>query len=165
MKTEILVCRCPLWRPASANVAPNNSALVTFSQAEGDPMRNGPSIHPIPSQTGQLLSNYSKYPSTYPQGSPAVLGPTTSTRSCECSARHGSDVLCFINKDSFSLPLINLKRLRGTILSVLWQEIMKRTIIMCKHTFDSWNKRQTRDFLKITGNCYLDFHPKSKSRS
>ena len=42
----------PLQLPASANVSSNNSALVMFSQAEGDFLRNVPSLHPIPSQTG-----------------------------------------------------------------------------------------------------------------
>ena len=37
-------------------------------------MRNVPSLHPIPSQTG-VNSWQLQYPSTYPQGSPAVLGP------------------------------------------------------------------------------------------
>ena len=64
----------PLQRPASTNVASNNSAFVTFSQAEGDMMRNVQILHPLPSQTGvnpwQL-----QYPCTYTQDSPAVLGP------------------------------------------------------------------------------------------
>ena len=42
----------PLQLPASANYASKNYALVTASQAESDLMRNAPSLHPIPSQTG-----------------------------------------------------------------------------------------------------------------
>ena len=63
----------PLQLPASAHVSSDHSALVAFSQADGNLMRNVPSLHPIPSQTGvdpwQL-----QYPSTYPQGVPPVLG-------------------------------------------------------------------------------------------
>ena len=39
-----------------------------------------------------------------------------------------------------------MKRLHGKIMSVRWQEIVTRPIIMCKCKFDSWNKIQTRDF-------------------
>ena len=52
--------------PASANVTSNAS--------EGNLMRNVPSFQPIPSQTG-VCPWQLQYPSTYPQGSPAVLGP------------------------------------------------------------------------------------------
>ena len=41
----------PLHLPASANVSSNNCALVTFSKAKGDFMRNVASFHPTPSQT------------------------------------------------------------------------------------------------------------------
>ena len=54
----------PLQLPTSANVASNNSVLVTFSQAEGDLMRNVRSLHPIPSQSG-VNPWQSQYPSTY----------------------------------------------------------------------------------------------------
>ena len=64
------------------------------------------------------------------------------------------DVLCLINKKNFSVLLINMKRLRGKILSVRWQEIVNCTTIMCK--FDSSNKKQIHDFHKDRGNCYLD---------
>ena len=57
-------------------------------------------------------------------------------------------VLSFISNDNFSLPLINTKRLRGKILSVLWQEVVRRTILMCKSKFDNSNEKQMRDFLK-----------------
>ena len=40
---------------ASANVSSDNSALVTFPQAEGCLMRNALSLHPIPSRTGSNL--------------------------------------------------------------------------------------------------------------
>ena len=42
------------------------------------------------------------------------------------------DVLCVINKENFSLPLINIMWLRSRILSVLWQEIVKRTSFQIK---------------------------------
>ena len=64
----------PLQLPTSVNAASKTSALETFSQAEGDLMRNVPSLRPIPSQTG-INPWQLQYPSTYPQGSPAVLGP------------------------------------------------------------------------------------------
>ena len=52
MKTQLLICPTSfLQLHASANVSRNNSAMVTFSQAEGDLMRNVPSLHPIPSRT------------------------------------------------------------------------------------------------------------------
>ena len=40
-----------LQLPASASVSYNNSALATLSQAQGDRMRNVPSLHLISSQT------------------------------------------------------------------------------------------------------------------
>ena len=42
----------PWQLSARANVASNNSSLVTFSQAEADLELNVESLHPIPSQTG-----------------------------------------------------------------------------------------------------------------
>ena len=67
------------------------------------------------------------------------------------------NVLCFINKDNSSLPLINTKRLQGKILSVLWQEKLKRITILCRCKLDSWNEEEKHHFLKDCGNCYLDF--------
>ena len=54
------------------------------------------------------------------------------------------DVLCFINKENFSLSLINTMWLRGNILSIL----MRRTIMLWKGKFDSSKMKQMRDFLK-----------------
>ena len=65
------------------------------------------------------------------------------------------DVLCLINKENFSVLLINMKRLRGNILSRRWHDIVKSTSIICK--FDSSNKKQIHDFLRDKGNCHLDF--------
>ena len=53
---------------------------------------------------------------------------------------------CSIKKKNFQLSLISMKRLHAKIMSVRWQEIVTRPIIMCKCKFDSWNKIQTRDF-------------------
>ena len=65
----------PLQLPASANVASNKLALVTFSLAEGDFVRNVPSLHPISSQTlGEILGNHSISQHAPSQSSPAVLG-------------------------------------------------------------------------------------------
>ena len=55
-------------------------------------------------------------------------------------------VLRSINKENLLLPLISTKRLQGKILSVLGQEIMRRTITTCRCKFDSSNKKQMRDF-------------------
>ena len=66
-------------------------------------------------------------------------------------------MLCFINEDKFPLPLINTKLLRGNILSVLWQEMVRRTVILYTNKFDSSKKKQMRDFLEDRGNCYLNF--------
>ena len=47
--------------------------------------------------------------------------------------------------------------LRGKILSVLWQETVKRTFRTCRCMFDGLNVKQMRDFPNGRGNCYLDF--------
>ena len=67
------------------------------------------------------------------------------------------DVLRVIAKETFSLALIDTKRLRGKILSVLWQGILKGTALMNRCKFDSSNKKQMRDFRKDWTNCCLDF--------
>ena len=67
------------------------------------------------------------------------------------------DVLCVIVKETYSLALIDTKRLRGKILSVLWQWILKGTALMNRCKFDSSNKKQMLDFLKDWTNCCLDF--------
>ena len=94
--------------PASARAASDNSESVTLCQAEGNTMRNAPGLHPKLAQTGvnpwQL-----HYPSTYTKGSPAVHGLQETGQ-------------LVINKEKFSLLLIKMKRLRGKILSVLWQK-------------------------------------------
>ena len=124
----------PLQLPASANVASNSSALVTFSQAEGDLMRNVPRLHPRPSQTGvnpwQL-----QYPSTYSQGSPAAHGPQETVQLVAQRARETLNV----QRETARRALLHQQRgfLTGTrqyetvaskIKTVFWQEIMKRTI-------------------------------------
>ena len=78
----------PLQLLASANVASNKCALATFSQAEGCLMRNVPSLHSIPSQTGVNPWQF-QYPSTYPQGSPAVLRPPETVQWASQRAREG----------------------------------------------------------------------------
>ena len=63
----------PLQRPASAKVSLNTSALVTLSQAGGDPVRSDHSLQPIPNKTGvnpwQL-----QYPVAYPHSVRAAIG-------------------------------------------------------------------------------------------
>ena len=87
----------PLRLPASAYFPSSNSALVTFSQPEGDPMRNVRSLHPISSQErGESLATTASHyaPSEFTCSSltsrNCSTGYTTSTRSSECSARRGS---------------------------------------------------------------------------
>ena len=53
-----------LQLPASASVSSNTSAVVTLSEAEGDLMRNVPSLHPKPSQTGVNAWQF-QYPNAY----------------------------------------------------------------------------------------------------
>ena len=65
------------------------------------------------------------------------------------------DALCLINKDNFSLPLMNTRRLRRKTVSILWQTIANHTITTCRYKFDSSNKKQLRDFRKHRGNCCL----------
>ena len=79
----------PLQLLASAHVFIYQFCLVTFSQAEGDLMRNVPSLHPMP--RSDRRKHFASTVSQYIQGSPAVLGLeetvqtgyTTSTRSSE----------------------------------------------------------------------------------
>ena len=53
---------------------------------------------------------------------------------CMISAKR-LDVLCATNKDNFLLPLINMKRLRGNTLPILWQETTTCTITSCRCKF------------------------------
>ena len=69
----------PLQVPASARVVSDDSALVAFSQSEGDVVRKVPTLHPVPSQSG--VNHWQlQCPSAYPQGSPAGLGPQETTQ-------------------------------------------------------------------------------------
>ena len=72
----------PLQLPATANVAPNNFALVTFSKADGDLMRNAPSLYPghVPGRC-KFLGNCS-IPERTSGCSPAVLGPSGNCSTC-----------------------------------------------------------------------------------
>ena len=75
-ETHSHVSDIPSRLPASAHVSSNKSALVTFSHADGDLMRNVPRLHPIPSQTGfnpwQL-----QYHSTFHRGSSVLRSQET----------------------------------------------------------------------------------------
>ena len=78
-----------------------------------------------------------------------------SMRSSECSARNGST--CFASSTrSFVLPLINIMRLQGKILSVLWQEMVRHTT-WCANSSSAartWNRCA---IFPETGNCYIYF--------
>ena len=67
------------------------------------------------------------------------------------------DVFCSINKDNFLLPLVNIQRLRGKTLSLLWKEIAKYTMTTCRCKFGNSNMKQMGDFPKDRWNCYRDF--------
>ena len=80
-----------MQRPASQNAASNNSALVRFSRAEVDLMRNVQSLQPIPSRNGVSpwqLQN----PSTYLEGSPKALGPQETVQLVTQRAREALNV-------------------------------------------------------------------------
>ena len=59
-------------------------------------------------------------------------------------------MLCFINNENFLLPLINMKRLRSKILSVLSQNITKHTITMCRCKFSNSNIKHTQRTTLVT---------------
>ena len=64
----------PLQLPTSANLPSNNSALVTLSQAGGDPVHNVHSLESVPNQTGVNPGQLQR-PVRNPQSVLAVLGP------------------------------------------------------------------------------------------
>ena len=134
----------PLQLPASANVAPDNSALVTFSQAEGDLMRNVP-----------------QNPSTYPHQQFLDLRELI-------NRLHNNQLFNQLVTQRAREGLYNQRETARRVLlhqqRELWQETMRRTIIMCRCKFDSSNKKQMRDCLKGRGICSLDF-PGSLSSS
>ena len=109
--------------PASAIVASDTSALVTFSQVEGNLLRNVSSPHLAQSQPG-VNSWQPLYPTTHPQGLPAVLGPQVqlvTQRALEALNSQRVTALCFFDKEKLSLLLNNTKRLRVILMSVLRQ--------------------------------------------
>ena len=60
-------------------------------------------------------------------------------------------------KEKFSLLLINTK-LRGNILSVLWQVTLRRTLVMRRFKLDSSNMKQMRDFTKTRRSVISTCH-------
>ena len=108
------------------------------------------------------------YPSTYSQDPPAVLAPQETVQLVTKRAalnvqRETARRAVLHKKENVSRPLINTKRLRGKILSVLWQETNKRTNLMCRCKFDSSNNKQMCDLFKDGGNCQLVFFSEGKS--
>ena len=102
-------------------------------------------------------------PSTYPQGSPAVLGPQETVQLVTQQAREDLSVQreaarrAFLHQQGYLLlVLIKKKRLRSRIWSVIWQEIVIRTILMHTCKFDSSNMKQMRDFPEDKGDCNRD---------
>ena len=128
----------PSQLPAGANVASITSALVTYSQAEGDLMRNITSLHSMPSQTG-----------VNPWQLKVHLQFLDSKKLFNCSHNEHEklrtisakqlDVLCFINMDDILLPLIKTKRLQRKILSVLWQALSAAPLARRTSSFITWN--------------------------
>ena len=92
-------------------------------------MRNVPSLHAVPSQT-EVDPEQVQYPSTNTQKVDLQFLDLKKLGAKRLA------VLCIINKENFSLPLIITKRLRGIFLSVLGLEMMRRTIFMCRCRFD-----------------------------
>ena len=81
----------------------------------------------MPNQTGANPWQL-QCPMTYTQCVLAVIGPQDTVQLITQRAREALndqqrvDASCSINKENFLLPLINMKRLRGKILSVCWQK-------------------------------------------
>ena len=140
-----------LWLlSASANVASNNSALVTFSQAEGDLMRNVPSLHLTPSQT-RVNPWQLQCPSANPQSSPVVLGLYETVQLVKQRAREALNNQretarrALLHQQGEFLAATHLKEAAAGAnscpylgKSALWQEITRHTIIiMCRCNFDS----------------------------
>ena len=73
------------------------------------------------------------------------------------------DVFCFINEETFSLPLNSMKQLRGKILSVLWQEITRRTLITCKYKFDRFEQADAR-FSQRQRDSVISIFPRKQTK-
>ena len=101
------VSNTPWQIPASANIAPNNSATVMFSQAEGDFVRTVSNLHSFPSRT---LRNpwHEKTPSAYFRVHQQFLELRKLFNELHneyeklwMTSANLLDVLCFINMESF----------------------------------------------------------------
>ena len=97
-------------------------------------MQNVHSLQPIPNQT-RTKPWQLQFFSTYTQCVPAVLGPqeavqlvTQRAQEALNDQRETTRRALSINNENFSPPLIKMKRLRGQLLSVLWQDIARRTM-------------------------------------
>ena len=144
--------------PASADVSSHTSAWVHFSQAGRDTRKmftvsNRHLIrqvwilgnHSIPLHTLEVYAQFLDFKKLF------TWSHNEHEKLWTISAKW-LDVLFSINKNKFLLPLINMKRLRGKILSVLWQEITKNTITTCRCKFGNSNTKQMRDFSTDKGN-------------
>ena len=138
--------------PASANVSSNNSACGMFQVSIRYRVR--PEVNP--SQV-QCPSTYLSVHQQFLDLKKLFNWLHNEHEKIWMISANRLDVLCVIAKETFSLALIDTKRLRGKILSVLWQGILKRTTLIYRCKFDSSNKKQMCDFLNDWTNCCLDF--------
>ena len=104
------------------------------------------------------------YLCTHLQSVPAVLGPQETVQLVTQRAREALNDQREIarrallhQQGEFLAAIHQCEAAAGQTMSVLGQEIMKRTITMCKYKFDSSNMKQMRDFLKDRGNRNRDF--------
>ena len=101
-----------LQLPASAHFPSKISALVTFPQAGRKGMQN---VQPADTKSDRseslAITASSKCTCRSWTSRSGSIGYTTSTRSTAL------DVLYYINKENFLLPLINMQRLQGKTLS------------------------------------------------
>ena len=142
----------PLQLPANSNLS-SNSAVVTFSQAEGDLVRNVPSLHPIPRQTGVNLWQL-QYPSTYPQGLSAVLGHQETVQQVTQRAREALNI-------QRETPRRALLHQQGHFLAAAhqYEAAAKQNLVsaLARNNEAHNHNVQMRDFRKDRANCYLFF--------
>ena len=149
----------PLQFPSSAHFPSNNSALVMFSQAGGDPVQNVHSLQPIPNQTG-VNPGQLQYHVTYAPSVLAVLGRQEAVLLVTQRARESQN-------DQRETARRALLHQTGEILAATHQyeaaarqnfvnTLTKKNEAHNYNAFGNSNMKQTRDFPKDRGNCYRD---------
>ena len=153
----------PLQRPASAHDSSNNSALVTFSHADGGLLRSVPSLHPTPSQTG-VNTWQLQYPITHPQGVPAVLELQETVQLVTKRARealndqHETARRALLHQQEEFLAATHQYEAaaRQNLVSTLARNSEAHNCNV-QIQVKQLNMKQMRDLLRNRGNCYLDF--------